>query len=147
MMSGGLPCSKMETRTNATIHQERGIVVRILVADDQSDVRSALTLLLEQQPAVQVIAEATDVVGVLMAVETYLPELVLLDWELPGGPAAGLVRMLRSQWPQLRVIALSSLPEARTAALRAGVDAFVGKGDPPEVLLEALGKVDYDRIP
>ena len=121
--------------------------MRILVADDQSDVRSALTLLLEQQPAVQVIAEATDVVGVLMAVETYLPELVLLDWELPGGPAAGLVRMLRSQWPQLRVIALSSLPEARTAALRAGVDAFVGKGDPPEVLLEALGKVDYDRIP
>ena len=115
--------------------------MRILIADDQADVRSALGLLLNQEPDLQVVAEATDAVSVLLAVEEHLPALILLDWELPGAPSASLVRVLRSQWPQLRVIALSSLPEARCAAVNAGVDAFVDKGDPPDALLAALRKI------
>lgn len=115
--------------------------MRILVADDQTDVRSALKLILEQQSGMQVVAEATDAIGVLLATETHMPTLVLLDWELPGGSATSLVRILRSQWPQVHVIAMSSLPEARSAAANAGVDAFVDKGDPPEALLAALKKV------
>lgn len=115
--------------------------MRILIADDQADVRSALGLLLMQQPDLEVVAEATDAVSVLLAVEKHLPALILLDWELPGAPTSNLVRVLRSQWPQLRVIALSSLPEARSAAVNAGIDAFVDKGDPPDVLLAALRKL------
>lgn len=94
-----------------------------------------------QEPDLEVVAEATDAVGVLLAVEQYTPALILLDWELPGAPTANLVRVIRSQWPQLRVIALSSLPEARCAAVNAGVDAFVDKGDPPDALLAALRKL------
>ena len=115
--------------------------MRILIADDQADVRSALGLLLMQEPNLQVVAEATDAIGVLLAAEKETPSLVLLDWELPGAPSASLVRVLRNRWPQLRVIALSSLPEARSAAINAGVDTFVDKGDPPDALLEALRKV------
>lgn len=115
--------------------------MRILIADDQADVRSALGLLLMQQPDLEVVAEATDAVGVLLAAEKQAPTLVLLDWELPGVPSDSLVQALHSQWPQLRVIALSSLPEARSAAVNAGVDAFVDKGDPPDALLAALRKV------
>ena len=115
--------------------------MRVLIADDQADVRSALGLLLKQQPDLEVVAEATDAVGVLLAAENHAPTLVLLDWELPGVHADSLVRVLRSQWPQIRVIALSSLPEARSAAANAGVDAFVDKGDPPDALLAALRKV------
>ena len=115
--------------------------MRILIADDQADVRSALGLLLMHEPDLEVVAEATDAVGVLLAAEKQAPNLILLDWELPGVPSASLVRVLRSQWPQLRVIALSSLPEARSAAANAGVDAFVDKGDPPDALLAALRKI------
>ena len=115
--------------------------MRILIADDQADVRSALGLLLMHEPDLEVVAEATDAVGVLLAAEKQLPNLILLDWELPGVSSASLVRALRSQWPQLRVIALSSLPEARRAAVSAGVDAFVDKGDPPDALLAALRRL------
>ena len=115
--------------------------MRVLIADDQADVRSALGLLLTQQPDLEVVAEATDAVGVLLAAEKQAPTLVRLDWELPGVPSDSLVQALHSQWPQLRVIALSSLPEARSAAVNAGVDAFVDKGDPPDALLAALRKV------
>ena len=115
--------------------------MRILIADDQADVRSALGLLLMQQPDLEVVAEATDAVGALLAAENQPLDLILLDWELPGMPITSLVRTLRNQWPQLTLIALSSLPEARSAAANAGVDAFVDKGDPTDSLLAALRRV------
>ena len=124
--------------------------MRVLIADDQPQVRSALRLLLRQEPGVTVVGEADDVERALALVDEQRPDLVLLDWELPDlrvvGPAkpAGdrLLPALRAHCPGARVIALSGRPEARQAALDAGADVFVSKGDPPERLLEA---VDYCR--
>ena len=110
----------------------------VLLADDQSKVRSALRLVLEQQPAVSILGEAVDATGLLDWVKAACPDLVLLDWELPGLEADGLLPTLRELCPHLSVIALSGRPEARRAALDAGVDAFVSKGDPPERLLAAV---------
>ena len=110
----------------------------VLVADDQSRVRSALRLLLEQEPGIQVLGEAVDTTGLLDWVKAACPNLVLLDWELPGLGVDRLLPTLRELCPGLAVIALSGRPEARQAALDAGVDAFVSKGDPPERLLAAV---------
>ena len=136
--------------------------MRVLLADDQAKVRSALRLVLEQQPGVHILGEAVDATGLLDWVKTARPDLVLLDWELPGLQAAnpsidsgrvpstalrqaqdgssgqGLLPTLRELCPGMAVIALSGRPEARRAALDAGVDAFVSKGDPPERLLAAV---------
>jgi DNA-binding NarL/FixJ family response regulator len=109
-----------------------------LLADDQSKVRSALRLLLEQQSGVSVLGEAVDTTGLLDWVKATCPDLVLLDWELPGWREADLLPTLRALCPCISVIALSGRPEARREALDAGVDAFVNKGDPPERLLEAV---------
>lgn len=112
--------------------------MRVLLADDQAKVRSALRLLLTDEPHVKVIGEAIDSTGLLDWVKATCPDAVLLDWELPGLPAAALLPVLHIHCPQLRVIALSGRPEARNKALSAGADAFVSKGDPPEVLLSSL---------
>ncbi len=113
--------------------------MRILLADDQPKVRSALRLLLEQEPEMSVVGEAAEVEDLLAQVEATQPDLVLLDWELPGLQAADLLPTLRSLHPRLKVIALSGRLEARQAALTAGAEAFVSKGDPPERLLAAVG--------
>jgi len=115
--------------------------MRVLLADDQAKVRSALRLLLEHQPEVEVLGEAVDTTGLLDWVKATCPDLVLLDWELPGLPAAALLSLLHNQCPDLRVIALSSRPEACQAAMDAGADAFMSKGDPPERLLIAMDEV------
>jgi len=112
--------------------------MRVLLADDQSKVRSALRLVLEQQPGVQVLGEAVDTTGLLDWMKTACPDVVLLDWELPGPPDDDVLSILHVRCPRLKVIALSGRPEARRAALVAGVDAFVSKGDPPERLLAAV---------
>lgn len=112
--------------------------MRVIVADDHAEVRSALKLVLEQEPEVVVVGEATDGKGLLAQAESIQPDLVLLDWELPGRSAVHLVRDLRRLNPLVRVIALSGRPEVSRAALAAGANAFVSKGDPPERLLAAL---------
>lgn len=112
--------------------------MRVLLADDQQQVRSALRVLLELEPNVQIVGEAADSTGLLLAVARKESDLVLLDWELPGLPPDQLVRFLRYEHPSLSVVGMSSRPDARTDALGAGVDDFVCKGDAPENLLAAL---------
>jgi len=119
--------------------------MRVLLADDQSKVRSALRLLLEQQPGLSVVSEAAEAEDLLAQVEATQPDLVLLDWELPGLRTDDRLSTLRRLCPRLKVIALSGQLEARRAALTAGADGFVSKGDPPEQLLTTLRAVSAGR--
>jgi DNA-binding NarL/FixJ family response regulator len=112
--------------------------LRVLIADDQPHVRSALLLLLRQEPDVAVVGQADDTNQALELAAARQPDLVLLDWELPGRGGTATLDRLQAARPGLLVIALSGRPEARRAALAAGVDAFVSKGDPPERLLAAV---------
>lgn len=112
--------------------------MRILLADDQPKVRFALRVLLERQAGLEVVGEAADVDELLAQVETTDPDLVLLGWELPGLARDDPLAALQQVRPDLLVIALSGRLEACKAALGAGADAFVSKGDPPERLLAAI---------
>ncbi|MHB0875684.1 MAG: response regulator [Anaerolineae bacterium] len=112
--------------------------MRVLLADDDGQVCSALRLLLEQVPGVVVVGEARDAESLALEMMAAAPDAVLLDWELPGlSPGPHLAALKADGNP--RLVVLSSRPEAQKAALKAGADAFVSKGDPPETLLAALG--------
>ena len=119
--------------------QVRDKSMRVLVADDQGKVRSALRLLLEHERDVEVMGEAVDATGLGDWLRAACPDVVLLDWELPG---LGGERMdtLRALCPSMTIIALSGQPGARQAALAEGADGFVSKGDPPERLLAAIAE-------
>lgn len=112
--------------------------MRILIADDQDQVRFALRVLLRKQPGLQVVAETPDGPALLAQLRVAAPDLLLLDWELPGLAEAGGLLALRQSCPGLQVVALSSRSGARKLALAAGADAFVSKGDPPERLLAVI---------
>jgi DNA-binding NarL/FixJ family response regulator len=117
-------------------------MVRVLLADDQIHVRSALRLLLENEPQVEVVGEAAESASLLAQINTLSPDLVLLDWELPGQQGADLLNTLRLQHPNVLVVALSGRPEACCRAVEAGVDAFISKGDPPSRVLSVLRGLD-----
>jgi DNA-binding NarL/FixJ family response regulator len=85
-----------------------------------------------------VIGEANGVEDLLAQMRATCPDLMLLDWELPRLAGSDLLTTVRQACPDVFVIALSGRPEARRAALAAGVDAFVGKTDPPERLMTAI---------
>jgi DNA-binding NarL/FixJ family response regulator len=112
--------------------------MRILLADHRHKVRFALRALLEQQPDLKVVGEAADAEELLALTEETCPDLVLVDWELPGLTANDHLSALRRVCPDVFLLALSGRVKAREAALGAGADAFVSKGDPPERLLAAI---------
>jgi DNA-binding NarL/FixJ family response regulator len=112
--------------------------VKVLLADDDAHVRSALRLLLEDEPGMAIVGESVSADGLLDQVATAQPAVVLLDWELPGLHVDGLLDGLRALQPAPYLVALSGRPEAHDEALRAGIPNFVCKGDAPEALLSAL---------
>jgi DNA-binding NarL/FixJ family response regulator len=115
--------------------------MRILLSENRSKVRWALRQLLEQEPELSVVGEAAEVQDLLVQLQKTRPDLVLLDWELPGLQANALLSILHSLYRPLKVIAISGSRETRQAALDAGADAFISKEDPLEWLLITLHRV------
>ncbi len=113
----------------------------ILIADDQPQVCSAIRLLLHQQLSLGQVEEVGNLEQLLLRLSGAPAALVLLDWELPDQGGAAALAHVRTAWPRAAIVALSGRPEAREAALAAGADGFVSKGDPPERLLEAVARV------
>jgi DNA-binding NarL/FixJ family response regulator len=111
---------------------------RVLIADDRFHVRSALRLLLRERLGVTVVDEAVTLEQALELASMEEPDLVLLDWELSAQGGATALVGLRTARPGLAIIALSSNPESRRAALEAGADEFISKGDPPEQLVDSM---------
>lgn len=115
--------------------------MRILVADQRSKIRSALRLLLEQEPNQRVVGEAANLESLMTMVSENHPDLVLLDWELTKRRATEILLVLRKLIPEIKVIALSVNPEVSSLALEAGADAFVCKCDSVDRLLAAVSTI------
>ncbi len=86
----------------------------------------------------RVVGEADEAELLLAMVGLTNPDLVLLDWALPGLRSTALLPALRLLSPGVKIIALSSRAETQQIALTAGVDGFISKGDPPERVLTTL---------
>ena len=119
--------------------------MRMLLADDQSWLRSAIKLLLGQEANIEIAGEAVDAVQLIEMNDALRPDIVLLDWELPGirrsNAKQNLMTTLRTVNEQLLVIVLSGRPESSRAAMSAGANAFISKADTPEQFLTALHEV------
>jgi two-component system invasion response regulator UvrY len=112
--------------------------LKILIADDQSEVRYALRGLIEQENDLFEVDEACDMDSLLSRIRDGKPDLILLDWELSNRGMADVVARIRRLMPGISIIALSSRPEAEKSAAAAGADAFVSKGDNSDRLLSAI---------
>jgi DNA-binding NarL/FixJ family response regulator len=118
----------------------------ILIGDARSRLRFGLHVLLEEQPGWRVAGEAVDAQALLDQIRGGCPDLVLLDWELPGMPAPQLLPTIRLACPDLRVIFMSSRDEVRQAALLAGADVFAYKADPPDKLLRLIRELTAVKV-
>jgi DNA-binding NarL/FixJ family response regulator len=113
-------------------------MIRVLLATPQPDVRAALRLLLLDL-SMEVVGEAADwPVALALAPETR-PDMLLVDWELITLDSGNTLTQLREACPAAVVIVLISQLDARQqAALSAGADAFISKGEMPDRVAERL---------
>lgn len=115
--------------------------MRVLLTCERNRTRSALKQLLEQESELKVVCTVTSAQDLLPSVQETRPDLVLLDWELPGLSAADLLSSLHSLSHSLKVVAFSKQTGAGREALAAGADAFVSREAPLEWLLITMRTV------
>jgi len=113
-------------------------IIRILLADDNPALRSALALLLETRLNARIVGEAYSMDELLSSVSLTHPDVVILDWELPGVPRWDRVAALRETDPDLKIVITSSRPEVAQKALAAQADAYISKSEPPERMVQML---------
>ena len=111
---------------------------RILIVDDSARARNSLRALLAIYADDAEMLEAENGLEALQMIDTSSPDVVLMDIMMPELDGITATWFIKQQAPQVKVIAVSMSPDYRSEALAAGADAFVCKGDPPGVLLEAL---------
>jgi two-component system NarL family response regulator len=116
---------------------------RILLVDDHAVVREGLVSLLQRQSDLQVVAEAADGASAIRLYRQHRPDLVVLDLRLPDMDGAEVTAAIRAEFPQARLLVLSSFDgdEDIYRALKAGARAYVLKDSTREELLAAVRTV------
>jgi DNA-binding NarL/FixJ family response regulator len=113
----------------------------IVLASQDHDLRLALEMLLREESGAYVVGTVSHSQALLALIRTVCPDLVLLDWDLPGQPSTEVLAQVKSADCTPKIVVLSKDGDAQEVALAAGADAFVVKGDPPRQLLAALRHV------
>jgi two-component system nitrate/nitrite response regulator NarL len=113
----------------------------VLLADEHAQVRWALRRILAEEPGLIVVGEASKAEALLSQAQVLQPDLILLEWELPGRPLEALLAARLSLDLRARIIVLGRRPETKEDALAAGADGFLSKADAPAQFLAALRQV------
>jgi len=117
-------------------------MIRLLLADDEDLVREALATLLELEPDFQVVAQAGDGVRAVELDAEHLPDLVVLDLEMPGlDGVAAASRILAARTVPIVLLTRHARPGVLRRALSAGARAFVPKTTPADRLARILRDV------
>jgi DNA-binding NarL/FixJ family response regulator len=121
--------------------------IRVLLADDQPLVRAGLRRIIDADPGVTVVGEASDGLDAVRQAEVVRPDVVLMDVRMPVFDGIEATRRLTESENSARVIVLTTfgLDEYVLAALRSGASAFVLKEAPPEDILGAIHSVASGR--
>jgi len=112
--------------------------IRILLADDDPALRSALSLLLETRLHASIVAESYSMENLLDSLKRHHPDIVILDWDLPGKPKIDRIAFLHRAYPALKVVVIGSQPELAEQSLALHADAYISKSEPPEQMVEML---------
>ncbi|MFE9770298.1 response regulator [Streptomyces sp. NPDC005931] len=118
------------------------MTIRVLLADDQALLRSAFRVLVDSEPDMEVVGEASDGAEAVRLAGEQRADVVLMDIRMPGTDGLAATRMISAD-PRLaavRVVILTTfeVDDYVVQSLRAGASGFLGKGSEPDELLNAI---------
>ncbi len=116
------------------------MTIRVAIVDDQDLVRTGFRLILEDLPDLEIVGEAADGAQAVRLVESYRPDVTLMDVRMPTMDGVEATRLIVSRDPSARVLILTTfdLDEYAFAGLRAGASGFLLKDVPVEELAQAI---------
>ena len=117
-----------------------GRVLRVIVADDDAAVRTALAELVGGEPAFELVGAAADAIDAIALAAATQPDIALLDVRMPGGGGVAAARGIGHCSPATKVIALSAEGDRSTVLgmLEAGAVGYLLKGGSVDELFKAI---------
>ncbi len=116
-------------------------MTRVYIADAKTEERAALRLMLLDLK-MDIAGEAADWATTLAQAPVNRTDMLLIDWDLlPNSPSAALDELRRACPAALVIILISHLDARQQAALSAGADAFISKGEMPDRVAERLRSI------
>ncbi len=114
--------------------------VRILIAEDDVNLREAFVELVRNEPSFELVGAAEDALQAIELAALELPDVALLDVRMPGGGGEAAAKGIRACSPDTELLAISALYDRATVQgmLQAGVGGYLVKGGSSEEIVEAL---------
>ncbi len=121
--------------------------IRIILADDHQIVRECIRALIERQPGMEVIAEAENGRTAVQMVQELLPDVVIMDINMPDMNGLEATRQITAIVPNVKIVALSAYSDRRFVVemLKAGASGYVSKNHDFKEVIEAIRAAAANR--
>jgi DNA-binding NarL/FixJ family response regulator len=122
--------------------------IRILLVEDQTLMRQGLKTILDLEPGLQVVGEATDgETGIRRALDLR-PDVILMDVQMPGMNGIEAIAAICAVWPEARIIILTTFArdEYVFQGVRAGAVGFLLKDAPADSLIQTIRRVHAGEV-
>ena len=111
---------------------------RVFIVDDQLSALKGLKAILAFYPEMLVVGEAVNGQEAVWLIGEHQPDVVVMDLQMPVLDGVEATRLIKRQWPAIKVIVLTVQAARRAEAFGAGADHFLLKGNGPEALQQAI---------
>lgn len=119
--------------------------IRVLIVDDHQVVRQGLRTFLDLHPDIIAVGEANNGLAAMEMTRQLEPDVVLMDLVMPLLDGVAATSQIKSQWPRVKIIVLTSFTEDDKVfpAIQAGASSYLLKDVAPEALVEAIRAVHH----
>jgi len=124
------------------------MAIRVLIVDDHSVVRQGLRMFLSTDTELQVVGEAGSGAEAVAQAEALQPNVILMDLIMPGMGGVEAIEIIRKKYPEIEVIALTSVLEddAVVGAIRAGASGYLLKDTESDDLVKAIRAASAGQV-
>ncbi|NMO94487.1 response regulator [Paenibacillus lemnae] len=123
--------------------------IRILIADDHAHAREGIREILKEDPSFEVVAEAEDGLEALKMTAVYMPDVILMDINMPGQSGLEATRQIKNNYPYVKIIMVTVSDDITDLfeAIKQGAQGYLLKNISPVSWLEYVRAVALDEAP